>query len=51
MTLEPTGATSSAYTPQSSDIGKVIKVRVTFNDDSGFEESLTSEGTAAVIMG
>ena len=45
------GATSSAYTPQSSDIGKVIKVRVTFNDDSGYEESLTSEGTAAVIMG
>ena len=45
------GATSSTYTPQLSDIGKVIKVRVTFNDDSGYEESLTSEGTAAVIVG
>ena len=45
------GATSSTYTLQSSDNGKVIKVRVTFTDDAGNEESLTSEGTAAVVMG
>ena len=45
------GATSSTYTPQSSDNGKVIKVRVTFTDDAGSDESLTSEGTAAVVMG
>ena len=44
------GATSSSYTLQSSDNGKVIKVRVTFTDDAGYEESLTSEGTAAVVM-
>ena len=45
------GATSSAYTVQSSDNGKVIKVRVTFEDDAGNDESLTSIGTAAVVMG
>ena len=42
------GATSSTYTPQASDAGKVIKVRVTFVDDAGNEESLTSEATGAV---
>ena len=45
------GATSSTYTPQPSDNGKVIKVRVTFTDDAGNQESLTSEGTEAVVMG
>ena len=45
------GATSSTYTLQSSDNGKVIKVQVTFTDDDGGDESLTSEGTAAVVMG
>ena len=45
------GATSSTYTVQATDNGKVIKVRVTFTDDAGNEESLTSAGTAAVVMG
>ena len=45
------GATSSTYTLQASDNGKAIKVRVTFTDDAGSDESLTSEGTAAVVMG
>ena len=45
------GATSSTYTVQSSDEGKVIKVRVTFTDDADNDESLTSAGTAAVVMG
>ena len=45
------GATSSTYTVQSSDNGKVIKVRVTFTDDAGNAESLTSEATSAMIMG
>ena len=45
------GATSSTYTVQSTDNGKVIKVRVTFTDDAGSEESLTSAGTSAVVMG
>ena len=45
------GATSSTYTVQASDNGKVIKVQVTFTDDGGSDESLTSEGTAAVVLG
>ena len=45
------GATSSTYTVQASDNGKVIKVRVTFEDNAGNDESLTSEGTPAVVMG
>ena len=45
------GATSSTYEVQSSDNGKVIKVRVTFTDDLGFSESLTSEGTSEVALG
>ena len=45
------GATGSAYTLQSSDNGKTIKVRLTFTDDAGNEESLTSAATAAVVMG
>ena len=42
------GATSPIYTLQASDVGNVIKVRVTFTDDAGYEESLTSEATSAV---
>ena len=48
---EISGATSSTYAVQSSDNGKVIKVRVTFTDDAGSDESLTSIGTSAVVMG
>ena len=42
------GATGSSYTPDSADEGKSIKVRVSFTDDAGNEESLTSAATAAV---
>ena len=45
------GATSSTYTLQASHNDKVIKVRVTFTDDAGNDESLTSAGTATVAMG
>ena len=45
------GATSSTYAVQSSDNGKVIKVEVTFTDDGGSDESLTSTGTSAVVLG
>ena len=45
------GATSSTYTVQSSDNGKVIKVRVSFNDDAGNEETLSSAGTSVVVLG
>ena len=42
------GATSSTYTPQTTDIGKVIKVRITFTDDRSNDESLTSAGWLTV---
>ena len=44
------GATNSTYTPQTTDIGKVIKVRVTFTDDGDNDESLTSAGTVTVTV-
>ena len=42
------GATDSSYTLTASDAGKAIKVRVSFNDDEGNEETLTSAATSAV---
>ena len=44
------GATAATYTVVAGDAGKVIKVRVTFTDDAGNEESLTSQATAAVTQ-
>ena len=44
------GATASTYTVLSGDVGKVIKVRVTFTDDAGNGESVTSQATAAVTQ-
>ena len=41
-------ATSSRYTLQAADLGKTIKVRVSFTDDAGYEESLTSEATVPI---
>ena len=42
------GATGSTYTLADADEGKAIQVRVSFADDAGNEESLTSAATAAV---
>ena len=42
------GATSDTYTPVADDVGKAIKVKVSFRDDRNHQESLTSEATAAV---
>ena len=42
------GTTSSTYTLVSPDEGKTIKVTVSFTDEEGFEESLTSAATATV---
>ena len=42
------GGTGSTYTLTSDDEGKTVKVRVTFTDDAGNSESLTSAATAAV---
>ena len=42
------GATGSSYTLADDDEGKAIKVRVSFTDDAGHDETLTSAATAAV---
>ncbi len=42
------GATNAAYTLGDADEGKAIKVRVSFTDDEGNAESLTSAATDAV---
>ena len=41
-------ATASSYTPRVNDVGKTIKVSVSFTDDANNDESLTSVATAAV---
>ena len=43
------GATAPAYTPLVSDVGKTVKVKVSFTDDRGHEETLTSAATDAVL--
>ena len=43
-----TGATDSSYTLVSADEGQTIKVRVSFTDDAGNQEMLTSAPTAVV---
>ena len=45
---EIAGATSLTYTLADTDEGKAIKVEVSFTDDSGNDESLTSVATDAV---
>ena len=42
------GATGSSYTLAAADQGKAIKVRVSFTDDAGHDETLTSTATTAV---
>ena len=42
------GQTNSTYELVSTDEGKTIKVRVTFNDDAGNAESLTSTATTPI---
>ena len=42
------GATSSRYTLQASDESKAVKVQVSFTDDAGNDESLTSAATDPV---
>ena len=46
---EINGARDSTYTLFAADEGKTIKVRVTFTDDAGNDESLTSTPTATVV--
>ena len=42
------GANSSTYTLGAADLGKTLKVRVTFDDDASHTEMLTSAATATV---
>ena len=42
-------ATSSTYQLVADDVGKRIKVKVSFDDDSGYEEGLTSAATSIVV--
>ena len=42
------GATGSTYTLQDADEGKAVTVRVSFDDDAGNQETLTSGATAGV---
>ena len=46
---EISGATDATHILAASDEGKTIKVRVSFTDDEGNDESLTSAATAAVV--
>ena len=41
--------TGQTYTPVADDVGKTLKVEVSFTDDRGTTETLTSEPTAAVL--
>ena len=43
------GATDSTYTLVAADEGKAIQVKVSFTDDGGNSETLTSAGTDAVL--
>ncbi|MXZ79672.1 MAG: hypothetical protein F4Z06_15525, partial [Acidimicrobiia bacterium] len=42
------GATAQTHTLTHDDVGKAIKVQVSFTDDDGYSESVTSAATAAV---
>ena len=43
-----TGATDSSYTLVAADEGKTVKVKVSFTDDAGNQETLTSSETSEV---
>ena len=45
------GATDPTYTPVQADVGKVITVIVSFLDDAGYSQSMTSPDTMAVTTG
>jgi Ca2+-binding RTX toxin-like protein len=42
------GATKASYALTDVDVGKAIKVKVSFTDNAGFKEALTSSATAPV---
>ncbi len=48
--VEIANATAPTYTVAAEDAGRTIRVRVTFTDDAGTEQSLTSAATALVQL-
>jgi hypothetical protein len=42
------GANAASYTPRDADVGTQLSVRVSWTDDQGFTESLTSAATSPV---
>ena len=48
--VELSGATTSSYTLVAIDSGKSVKLRVSFTDDAGNDESLTSAATETVEL-
>ena len=46
--VDITDATDATYTLDDADLGKTLKVRVTFDDDAGHTETLTSAATVTV---
>ena len=46
---EIAGATATTYLVTTDDVGSVLRVRVSFTDDGGNDESLTSASTGTVI--
>ncbi len=45
---EIAGATEASYTLTAAEVGKTLRVRMTFTDEAGGEETILSEATAAV---
>ena len=43
------GATGESWTPAAAEAGRTVRVRVTFTDDKGNEETLVSAATEAVV--
>ena len=43
------GATNGTYAPVAADVGKRIRLRVSFTDDAGHTETLTSAATPAIV--
>ena len=47
--VEISGATAASYTLVAADEGEAITVEVSFTDDRGYQETVTSDATSAVV--
>ena len=43
------GANSNTYSPESTDLGRTIKVEVSFTDGGGYSETVTSDAVGPVV--